>query len=178
MIGWVKDTVKKSKAAVIVQNLFEGLPVPWIVPFTRPKFANMLVEAAWSDHAPIFNGHMVPAPHPLAVAAISLSNGLEAFAGNPVIQPILKGSLGRLLMDVESNRWRYSLNGTDTMLLERAAQQYSEYPWDGIVADPSDGDAPIVVAPLPAPGCSAAPSDGELRDRAASLDARLKAFKR
>lgn len=177
MIGWVKDAVKKSKAAVIVQNLFEGLPVPWIIPFTRPKFANMLVEAAWSDHAPIFNGHMLPAPHPLTVAAISLSNGLEAFAGNPVIQPILKGSLGRLLMDVEENGWRYSFNGTDVMLLERAAQRYADCPWDGIVADPSDGDAPIVAEPLTASACSTAPSDAELRDRAASLDARLKAFK-
>jgi hypothetical protein len=93
MWGWVRDTARKSKTAVIVQNLFEGLPVPWIVPFTRSKFANMLVEAAWSDHAPIFNGHTLPASHPLALAAFSLSNGLEAFTDSPVIRPILKGSL-------------------------------------------------------------------------------------
>lgn len=167
MLKWVKDTINKSKAAVIVQNLFEGLPVPWIVPFTRSKFANMLVEAAWSDHAPFFNGHALPAPHPLAVAAFSLSNGLEAFTDSPVIRPILKGSLGRLLMDVDGNGWRYSFNGTDDMLLERAAQRYADYPWDGIVAEP-----------LPASACSPAPLHAELRERAASLDARLKAFKR
>lgn len=174
----MRDTVKKSKAAVIVQNLFEGLPVPWIIPFTRPKFANMLVEAAWSDHAAWLNGHALPPPHPLAVAAISLGNGLEAFADSAVIRSILKGSLGRLLIDVDNNRWRYSFNGTDMMLLDEAAQQYDRCYWDGSAADQAEDGGIMIAEPLPTSGSGTAPLDAELRERAASLDARLKAFKR
>jgi hypothetical protein len=81
-------------------------------------------------------------------------------------------------MDVDGNGWRYSFNGTDAMLLEIAAQRYADCSWDGIVADPSDGDATIIAEPLSASACSPVPSEAELRERAANLDARLKAFSR
>lgn len=47
MIKWIRDTAQKSRAAVIVEKLFEQLPVPFIIPGGPSKFANSLIENAW-----------------------------------------------------------------------------------------------------------------------------------
>lgn len=177
MLSWVRNTAKKSKAAVIVQNVFEGLPVPWIIPFSRDKFANMLVEAAWSDHPMLFDTGVSASLHPVAIAALSLGNGLEAFADNSVIRPTLKGSLGRLLIDVENNRWRYSFNGVDLALLDEAAAQYADCTWGGMPTDSGDDEATLIAETVSSTIGVQSSSDTELNARTASLDARLRAFK-
>lgn len=178
MLGWVRNTVKKSKAAVIVQNLFEGLPTPWVIPFPRAKFANMLVEATWSDHPQLFDTSVSASLHPVAIAALTLGNGLEAFADNSVIRPALKGSLGRLLTDVESSPWRYSFNGLDLALLDEATAQYVHCPWDGRPTDSGGDEATVIAETMSSAIGIQSLSDAKLSARTADLDATMQAFRK
>lgn len=120
MLKWIRDTLRKSRAAVAVQNTFERMPMPFIIPGGPAKFANALVGLAWDDNPSAFDGQHEPSPHHMTVAAIALATGAEVYKENPVVSAICKGALGIILDELIANRFKYSFNETDLSFLDIA----------------------------------------------------------
>ncbi|WP_156141112.1 hypothetical protein [Sphingomonas sp. 37zxx] len=175
MLGWARDAVKKSKAAAIIQTMFECLPIPWILPLTRAKLANALVERAWYREADLINGKLYPSPHAVSVAAISLANGLSD-QGSSVTSLFCQGALGRLLADVTQNRWPHPLNGADLLLLEAAAIQFMNFELDEDTGENVNSDMSADVTSKQDLSSIRTMSDTELANRSLRLAERLKAI--
>lgn len=125
MLSWFNETMKKSKAAVILQNLFSSLPVPWILPVTQAKLANAMIEDVWSELETAIGAEATRLSNPIAIAAIALAHGLEQ-RSNIVYQKIYKGSLGYLIIDIQNNLHRYSFNGNDLKMLDNAQRAFEQ----------------------------------------------------
>ena len=121
-----KNTLKKSEAAVIVQNLLQIQVDAGLLERDPAKLANTLVEAAWSSKTDIFNGGFGQRPFKLSVAAISLGMGIQHFANDEDTRNALIISLGNILSELEVNGRLYPLNGIDEQLLSAAMAIFAE----------------------------------------------------
>lgn len=74
LFSGVKDTYKKSEAAVVVQNLIEeNVRDGWMESNNPAQLANILVGRAWDAMPDVFSGKFGQRPHKISVAAIALS---------------------------------------------------------------------------------------------------------
>jgi hypothetical protein len=181
MLKWFKDTTKKSRAAVIVQNLVEMVPGAFMIPGGPAKFANSLVEDVWSADPCMFDGRKGPKPHHISIAAIALVRGMSVYSDSVVLHSTCKGALGYLLMDMEKIGFNYSLNGTDHLLLNGARERYNESGWIELRthALPETTDAQLKTQDSkPPPENDRNPPDPVLHQRKMELKARLEAFEK
>ncbi len=121
-----KNTLKKSEAAVIVQDLLQMQVDAGLLERDPAKLANTLVETAWSSKPDIFNGGFGQRPFKLSVAAISLGMGIQHFANDEDTRNALIISLGNILSELEVNGRLYPLNGIDEQLLSAAMAIFAE----------------------------------------------------
>lgn len=112
-----KNTLKKSEAAVIVQNLLQIQVNAGLLDRDPAKLATTLVETAWTSKPDIFNGSFGQRPFKLSVAAMSLGMGIKDFANDEDTRNALILSLGNIFSELEVNGRLYPLNGIDEELL-------------------------------------------------------------
>lgn len=121
-----KNTLKKSEAAVIVQNLLEIQVNAGLLDRDPAKLATMLVEDAWTAKPDMFNGNFGQRPFKLSVAAIALGMGISHYSSDEDTKNALILSLGNIFNELEANGNLYPLNGIDEQLLNAAMVIYTE----------------------------------------------------
>lgn len=126
MFGWVKSTLRKSEAALLVQQALEARMEYCPRPFNPDKLSSALVAKVW-DHKPdIFDGKLGKAPHKMSVAAIALASGLYDYDHDEDMRLPIQLALGIVLTEVVNNGRFYNLSGADHYLLELADKACSE----------------------------------------------------
>lgn len=125
----IKDTYKKSEAAVIVQNLLDEVAKVGLFSGDASKTANILVGAVWDSMPEIFGGAYGQRPHKITVAASALANAIVIDdAGKPgSMSFILAISLGKIMNEVGLRGDLYPFNSLDARLLDSAAQVFTEF---------------------------------------------------
>lgn len=127
------NTYKKSEAAVVVQKLLEIQANAGLFDKDCSAYAQVLVDATWSEKPTIFNGGFGQRPFKISVAATALANGLSHLmskgpqvGGDTSTRDALVLSLGNIFLEVETNGRLYPLNSLDHQLLEAAMTVYVE----------------------------------------------------
>ncbi len=113
----IKNTYKKSEAAVVVQCLLEHQVHTGLFNFDAAKLATKLVGLVWDYKPDVFNGNFGQRPHKITVAAFALGNGIELFDESDINRNALILSLGNILSEIETNGGLYPLNSLDHELL-------------------------------------------------------------
>ena len=126
LFSGVKDTFKKSEAAVVVQNLLEEQARIGFFGLDPAKYASALIQSAWDEKPDIFGGKFGQRPHKLAVAAIALSRGLSLARQDDVHRMAILASLGKVLAEAHANAGFYPFNNLDSTLLEAAGEVFLE----------------------------------------------------
>jgi hypothetical protein len=126
LFSGVKNTYRKSEAAVVIQNVLENQVRRGLFTSDPAMAANRLVEGVWRDKSDLFEGKFGQRPHKLSVAIAALS---FAVASGPKSHPNRDGfvlAFVTLLKEVETNGRLYAFNGVDNFLLERAAEVFGK----------------------------------------------------
>jgi len=118
LFSGIKNTYKKSEAAVVIWNLLEHQANVGLFNQDPAKLANKLVENVWESKPDIFGGKFGQRPHKLAVAAFALANGIELFHDGDLNRRAIILSLGYILSELETNGRLYPFNSLDHVLLE------------------------------------------------------------
>ena len=132
----IKNTLRKSEAAVIVQNYLEHIAQLGILRREPAKFANDLVQYAWNQSPAVFEGKNGQKPHKISIAAVALAFGTKTLDGSDADREAVIISLGNLLNVLEQNATKYEalFHQTDLELLESAYNVLQE------IAKKSDDD--------------------------------------
>lgn len=126
MFGWVKNTLRKSEAALLVQQAFEARMAYCLSPFDADKLSTALVAKVWDYKPDIFEGKLGKAPHKMSVAAIALANGAYDYDHDDDMRLPIQLALGLVLTEVVNNGRFYNLGGADHYLLELADKAFAE----------------------------------------------------
>lgn len=121
-----KNTLKKSEAAVVVQNLLQIQFDAGVFDRDPASFATALVDAAWSDKPDIFNGNFGQRPFKISVAAVAIGMGIPQYRKDDTIRNALILSLGNIFNELEANGKLYPLNSIDDQLLNAAMAIFTE----------------------------------------------------
>ncbi len=122
----IKDTYKKSEAAVVIQNLLEAQEKMGFFRLDPAKHANTLIQSMWDEKPDVFSGKFGQRPHKLATAAIALARGLSVSHKDDVNRMAILACLSTVLAEVDTNRGFYPFNGLDATLFEAAGQIFIE----------------------------------------------------
>lgn len=126
MFGWVKNTLRKSEAALLVQQALEHHMPFGSRPFDPDKQSTLFVARVW-DHKPdVFEGKLGKPPHKMSIAAFALATALRDFEDDDEAEIAILLALGAVLLDLFDNEPFYDLAGADRWLIERANQAYCE----------------------------------------------------
>lgn len=126
LFSGIKDTYKKSEAAVVIQNLLEIQAKIGYFGDDPEKSATALIQSAWDEKPDIFSGKFGQRPHKLAVAAIALSRGISISRQDEPHRMALFASLGKVLAEAHTNASFYPFNNLDSTLLEAAGEVFLE----------------------------------------------------
>lgn len=126
MFGWIKNTVRKSEAAVIVQQALEAHTVISPRPFDPVTLSTSLVAGVWDGKPDLFEGKLGKQPHKMSIAAIALATGLYDFPDDSEAQLAIHLALGAVMLDLITNGRLYDLGGSDRWLMDRADQAHAE----------------------------------------------------
>ena len=116
----IKNTYKKSEAAVLVQNLLEMQAKVGIFNEDPASSATLLVDAVWMKTPHLFDGRFGQRPHKLSLAAASFSNAIQGLKIGSSNSNVFVVCLGNVLNEVEVNGRLYPLNSLDMEILEGA----------------------------------------------------------
>jgi hypothetical protein len=131
LFGGIKDTMRKSEAAVIAQNLLEIQANRGIFFGNAAALANEMIGKAWDEKPHFFNGSKTDRPHKLTVAAISLAHFCKNNPDDPSQEAVLT-SLGMALDEASRNGKKYGFRQIDVQLLNGAAAIFTSLvPDDG-----------------------------------------------
>lgn len=122
----IKNTYRKSEAAVVVQNLLEHQAKAENFDLDPASYANRLITAIWDQKPDIFDGKFGQQPHKLTVAAVALANGVSQLEESDPNWHALVFSLGNILSELEVNGRLYPLNSLDHQLLETAIAVFAK----------------------------------------------------
>jgi UDP-glucose 6-dehydrogenase len=124
LFGSIKDTFRKSEAAVVVQNLLEHQARVGLFDQNSAAFANAIIEAVWQSKPDIFSGKFGQRPHKIATAAIALASASARLTDENRMAVLI--SLGNVLSEVERNGPLYPFNSMDAHLFEAAGKVFVE----------------------------------------------------
>ena len=137
LFSGINNTLKKSEAAVVVQDLLEQQVRAGLFNLSAAPFANQLVQTIWRHKSEVLDGSQGPRPHKITIAAMALSTGVLLMDQGDLNRNGLILALGHLLDDVQRNGGLYSFNGLDHALLGSAASTFEQ------VAKELDGAVPL-----------------------------------
>jgi hypothetical protein len=144
IFGGIKDTYKKSEAAVVVQNLLEHQVKVGFYELNHAKVANQLVEYTWNKMPDIYGGKFGQRPHKLTVAASALINGISLASKDDVNRTALITSLRNLLAEIDTNGEFYPFNSLDHKLLEKCSTGFIEVMQEYSDSEPEDLEEPEI----------------------------------
>ena len=121
LFSGIKNTFKKSEAAVVIQNMLEELKHMGLFDSDPAKVANKMVEAAWDSRPEVFNGTHGERPHKLALAAYSFAYTINKLDRDSQTRATLQIPFGKLMLELLKNGKAYPFNELDTILIEGAA---------------------------------------------------------
>lgn len=121
LFSGLKDTYRKSEAAVVVQNLLAIQAKAGLLEVDPAKLANLLVATVWDAKPDVFSGKFDQRPYKITVAASALAYALVEREEHDPIRGALLISLGNILSELEVNGRLYPLTSLDHQLLEGAA---------------------------------------------------------
>lgn len=125
MFDGVRNTWRKSEAAVIVQNLLEIQVKNGLSNLDPAETANKLVGVVWDSKPDIFSGKFGQRPHKISLAAAALVQGAYVYpAGHPNHATVVL-ALGMILREVSINGSLYPLNSLDGTLLDAACAAWA-----------------------------------------------------
>jgi hypothetical protein len=126
LFSFVRNTLEKSKAAVVVQNLLEHQYNLGVFRHDPAKVANMLVGRVWDEKPDVFNGAFGQRPHKISVAAAALASGAAALRNDDESKLAFVMALGNIINELSVNCDLCPLNGIDTKMLEFSIKAYFE----------------------------------------------------
>ncbi len=126
LFSGIKNTYKKSEAAVIVQNLLEHQQNVGLFDSDPGPTATKLVGDIWDAKPELFNGNFGQRPHKLSVAAAALAAGLGNQWPNESSKNAVVICLGIALSEIEKNGSLYAFNGIDERLISMAISRFQE----------------------------------------------------
>jgi len=125
LLGGIKDTYKKSEAAVVVQNLLEMQKKSGLFDSGPASSATSLVDAVWTKNPHLFDGRFGQRPHKISLAASAFSNAIDVLeVGNPNSNSFAM-CLGNILNELSVNGKLYPLNNLDIDLLDTASKTFT-----------------------------------------------------
>ena len=127
LFGGIKNTYKKSEAAIVVQNLLDIQAKAGMFDADPASTATRLIDAAWSNNPHLFDGSGGERPHKLSVAAFSLAIALDGLHDRDPSAVAFALSLGKILEEVTVNVHLYPINGSDLVLTGAAMKVYGAY---------------------------------------------------
>lgn len=126
LFGGIKDTYKKSEAAVVVQNLLEMQQKSGLFDRDPASAATSLVEAVWTENPHLFDGRFGQRPHKISLAASAFSNAIEVLDSENLNGNCFIVCLGNILNEFSVNGKLYPLNTLDMDLLASAAKVFTK----------------------------------------------------
>lgn len=124
LFGGIKNTYKKSEAAVVVQNLLAMQVRAGMVDLDPASTATGLVEAVWTESPHMFDGRFGQRPHKISVAAASLAKALDRMSEHDPTTVAFALSLGNIINEVSVNGNLYPFNSIDMQLMGAATSVY------------------------------------------------------
>lgn len=121
LLRGVKNTYKKSEAAVIVQNLLEMQAKMGMLDLDPASTANKLIEEVWSESPHLFDGRFGQRPHKLSVAAAAFARAVDRLGDNDPVMYVFMIAMGNIMNEVSTNGRLYPFNSVDIQLLEAAS---------------------------------------------------------
>jgi len=100
----IKDTYKKSEAAVVVQNLLEIQVKAGYVSLHPANFATLLVDYVWSESPAIFGGKFGQRPFKISVSAAAFSHGILKYEHDLSIKNALLMSIRKYVFGSSTQR--------------------------------------------------------------------------
>ena len=116
----IKNNIKKSEAAVIIQNLLEMQSKTGLYDRDPASSANEIVGAFWDKSVNILDGRFGQRPHKISLAAAALGDAISKLGQHPYSNNY-SICLGNILNEISVNGALYSLNSLDHKLLEESA---------------------------------------------------------
>lgn len=116
----VKNTYKKSEAAVVVQNLLEIQANTGMLDIDPATAANQLVRSVWSESPHLFDGRFGQRPHKLSIAAVAFSRAITHLSDDDPLILSFMMALGKIMGEVSANGRLYPFNSVDEQLLDKA----------------------------------------------------------
>lgn len=126
LFSGIKDNIKKSEAAVCVQNLLEQQQKIDYFTGNPANYASSIVQAAWDERPHVFNGKFGQRPHKISVAAIVLSRALSLSSEGDPNRFALLACLGTAVAEAHTNAGFYPFNNLDMTLIEAAGEVFIE----------------------------------------------------
>ncbi len=124
MFRWVKSTLRKSEAAVVVQDALVSAMINAQHVKEPALLANRLVAKVW-DHSPdVFNGKKGGYPHKLAIAAIALAQGLDDCRDGDAAEHTIKMALGSVILLIHNDIGNYQFAMVDLRFIDLARDKY------------------------------------------------------
>lgn len=125
----IKDTYKKSEAAVIAQNLLTIFSKNHMFSGDPAQVANRIIGEVWGEIPNILNGESGARPHKFTVAALAFANAIKmSDARFPSSDShIYALCIGKIMMEIEENGHKYPLSMLDHNLLARSTEAYIEF---------------------------------------------------
>ncbi len=120
LFSGIKNTYKKSEAAVVVQNVLEDAKRIGVFDSDPAKVANKMIEAAWSSRPDVFDGSYGVRPHKVAVAAFSFAYAIANAPKPGVLRSTLFYPFSKLMIEIERNADFFPFNNIDNKLLSTA----------------------------------------------------------
>lgn len=124
LLSGIKDTYKKTEAAVVVQNLLDLSARAGLFEGDTSLVARTVVDAAWKHKPDIFSGKFGQRPHKIAVAGFALGLAVTRLDDSSNLKSILVIALGNLLSEAATNRLMYGFSSMDDVLFEAAAKAF------------------------------------------------------
>jgi hypothetical protein len=122
----VKDNIKKSEAAVVIQILLEKHQKNFGLNASPAAVANKLIETTWNSAPELFNGKKTGArPHKVTIAAYALAcaaHGAYEKGASEEVEMALSMCLGKILSAIESSPEKFKFTDIDGRMLALAQE--------------------------------------------------------
>lgn len=120
LFSGIKNNMRKSEAAVVLQNIFEFQSQAGGFDGIDPAtLATKLVSTAWDARPEVFDGSVGGVrPNKLSIALYSLANALDSLSPDSRLREYCIAPFVRLIAEVQQNGALYSFNSVDNYLLE------------------------------------------------------------
>ncbi|UYM16296.1 hypothetical protein [Endozoicomonas euniceicola] len=124
IFSFVKDNIKKSEAAVVIQNILEmGLNMGLVTEDPAMK-ANQIISNAWDEKSHLLSGEYSKRPNKYSFAAFSLSLELDKTNVDDYEFTGIQMALGQLINYIHNDKTSLSYSDIDIELMEKAINTF------------------------------------------------------